>query len=83
MCEGRRLSQAEGHHRGSGAEKVSDGAHRLGGCDSVVSVAPAGGWRGTSQAPDRRWLRNNTARHEQRITQELPQTVRRRGRTSR
>lgn len=72
-----------GHHRGSGTTDVSDLAHRLGRCVSVVSVASMRGWRGTSRAPDRRWLRNDAGRHEQRITQELPPTMRRRGGTSR
>jgi hypothetical protein len=72
-----------GHHRGSGTTDVSDLAHRLGRCVSVGSVAPARGWRGASRAPDKRWLRNDAASHEQRIRQELPPKMRRRGRTSR
>lgn len=72
-----------GRHKGSGSTEVSELAHRLTGYVSVVSVAPTRGWRGASRAPDRRWLRNDAAKHEQRITQELPPTVRRRGRTSR
>ena len=72
-----------GHHRGSGTTEVSELSHRLTGCVPVVSVAPARGWRGASRAPDRRWLRNNAAGNEQRITQQVPPTVRRRGQTSR
>jgi len=72
-----------GRHTGSGGKKVSDVAHRLSGCVSVVSVDPHEGWRGASRAPDRRWLRNDAARHEQGTRQQPPPTVRRRGRTSR
>jgi hypothetical protein len=72
-----------GHHKGSGTTDVSELAHRLTGCVSVGSVAPTRGWRGASRAPDRRWLRNNAAGNEQRITQQVPPTVRRRGQTSR
>jgi len=72
-----------GHHRGSGITEISDLAHRLSGGISVVSVAPARGWRGASRAPDRRWLRNDAAKHEQRIRQELPPAMRHRGQTSR
>lgn len=72
-----------GRHRVSGTTEVSDLVHRLSGCVPVVSVAPARGWWGASGPPDRRWLRNDAARHSQRITQKLSPTTRCRGQTLR